>query len=73
MLEGSKFDLSKLEGRLPQAMPKSTKKKTAKPADFTVKDCIAIAQLFSTNRVPESKAQARKGEKASPECCGYLV
>lgn len=73
MLEESKFDLSKLKGRLPQAMPKSTKKKTEKPADFTVKDSITIAQSFSSNCIPESKAQAREGKKTSPECGGYLI
>jgi hypothetical protein len=73
VLQEAKFELSNLSTTSNSQMPKSTKKKKEKPADFTVKDYVTMAQLFGTNGVLESKAQARKGKKASPKCRGYLV
>jgi len=44
MLQGLKFELSKLERRRPpNKMPKSTKKQKEKAADFTVKYQITMA------------------------------
>ena len=58
VLRESKFELSNLEGRLPQAKcPRVPKRKKAKSVDFTVKDYITMAQSFVTDNVPESKAQ----------------